>query len=157
MSTRIRVARNLSFFPLNPGGTRKTREDIAALMQKVFDGLNEDLAGQFYMHTVMTPKQVLQLVDSHFLFRGKDKMQAASGYHTDWPHGRGIFHSHAKEFILWVNEGDHLRIISMEKGGEIKQVFKRLSRGIAAIVEGIKRVTGKFDIFAHSRNDHMLP
>ena len=36
ISTRIRVARNLGFFPLNPGGTKQTRLDIAALMGKVF-------------------------------------------------------------------------------------------------------------------------
>lgn len=147
ISTRIRVARNLAFFPLNPGGSRETREEIASLMKKVFDTLNGDLAGQFYLHTTMTPEQTKQLVDDHFLFRGKDKMQAASGYHVNWPHGRGIFHSTAKEFILWVNEGDHLRIISMEKGGDVKRVFERLSRGIAAIEEGIRKVTNESTIF----------
>ena len=35
ISTRIRVARNLGFFPLNPGGTKETRLEIAALMGKV--------------------------------------------------------------------------------------------------------------------------
>ena len=147
ISTRVRVARNLAFFPLNPGGTKKTREDIASLMTKVFKELEGDLAGEFYLHTTMTPEQTQQLVDDHFLFRGKDKMQAASGYHADWPHGRGIFHSHAKEFIVWVNEGDHLRIISMEKGGDIKRIFERLSRGVAAIEQGIKRVTTESTIF----------
>lgn len=147
ISTRIRVARNLAFFPLNPGGTRQTREEIAGLMSKVFDTLEGDLAGQFYRHTTMTPEQTQQLVDDHFLFKGRDKMQAASGYHMHWPHGRGIFHSHAKEFILWVNEGDHLRIISMEKGGDVKRVFERLSRGITAIEEGLKKVSGHSTIF----------
>ena len=147
ISTRVRVARNLAFFPLNPGGTKKTREDIASLMAKVFKELEGDLAGEFYLHTTMTPEQTQQLVDDHFLFRGKDKMQAASGYHADWPHGRGIFHSHAKEFIVWVNEGDHLRIISMEKGGDIKRIFERLSRGVAAIEQGLKRVTTESTIF----------
>lgn len=147
ISTRIRVARNLAFFPLNPGGTRETREEIAGLMGKVFDTLEGDLAGQFYLHTTMTPEQTQQLVDDHFLFKGRDKLQAASGYHVHWPHGRGIFHSHAKEFILWVNEGDHLRIISMEKGGDVKRVFERLSRGITAIEVGLKKVTGHSTIF----------
>lgn len=147
ISTRIRVARNLAFFPLNPGGTKQTREEVASLMKNVCDELEGDLAGQFYLHTTMTPEQTKQLVDDHFLFRGRDKMQAASGYHVLWPHGRGIFHSNAKEFILWLNEGDHLRIISMEQGGDVKRVFERLSRGIAAIEEGLKKITGKSEIF----------
>jgi len=41
-------------------------------------------------------------------------MQASSGYHQDWPHGRGIFVAKDKKFLLWINEGDHIRIISME-------------------------------------------
>jgi protein-arginine kinase len=148
ISTRIRVARNLSFFPLNPGGTKETRLEIADLMEQVFAGLPDDLAGHFYRHTTMTPEETQQLIDDHFLFRGKDKMQAASGYHADWPHGRGIFVSHDKKFLLWINEGDHLRIISMEKGGNVKPVFERLSRGIKAIEDGLKRIKGIEHVFS---------
>jgi len=31
----------------------------------------------------------------------------------DWPEGRGIFHNEKKTFLVWVNEEDQLRIISM--------------------------------------------
>ena len=34
----------------------------------------------------------------------------------DWPEGRGIFHNIDKTFLVWVNEEDQLRIISMQKG-----------------------------------------
>ena len=60
-------------------------------------------------------------------------MQAASGYHEHWPHGRGVFLSDDKNFVMWINEGDHIRIISMEKGGDVKSVFDRLSRAVTAI------------------------
>merc|ERR1712146_260022 len=49
------------------------------------------------------------------------------------PEGRGIFHNAAKTFLLWVNEEDQMRIISMEKGGDVKGVFSRLARGIKAV------------------------
>jgi protein-arginine kinase len=147
ISTRIRVARNLNMYPLNPGGSKETIIEIADLMEKVFDTLSADLKGHFLRHTTMTPEQTQQLVDDHFLFRGKDKMQAASGYHSDWPHGRGIFHSESKEFLLWINEGDHLRIISMEKGGDVRRVFERLGRGINAIEESLKKITGQETVF----------
>jgi len=39
-----------------------------------------------------------------------------------WPTGRGIFHNAAKTFLVWVGEEDHLRIISMQKGGDIGKV-----------------------------------
>uniref|UniRef100_A0A7S1N1I5 Arginine kinase n=1 Tax=Eutreptiella gymnastica TaxID=73025 RepID=A0A7S1N1I5_9EUGL len=149
ISTRIRTARNLKMFPLNPGGTKETRLEIADLMEKVFATLEGDLAGKFYRHTSMTPGETQNLVDWHFLFRGKDKMQAASGYHADWPHGRGIFVSADEKFLLWINEGDHIRIISMEQGGDVKSVFSRLSRGVAAIEAGLKAVTGRDDVYMH--------
>ena len=147
VSTRVRVGRNLSFFPLNPAGSLETRLQIADLMEKVFATLEGDLAGTFFRHTTMTAEQTQQLIDDHLLFRGKDKLQAASGYHQHWPQGRGIFHSASKEFVVWVNEGDHLRIISMQNGSDVKKVFERLGRAITAIETGIKKITGRSEVF----------
>lgn len=39
-----------------------------------------------------------------------------------WPTGRGIYHNDKKTFLVWVNEEDHLRIISMQNGGNVGQV-----------------------------------
>jgi creatine kinase len=61
----------------------------------------------------------------------------------DWPEGRGIFHNEAKTFLVWVNEEDQLRIISMEKGGDVKKVFERLAAGIEAVEKSIKEESGK--------------
>lgn len=150
ISTRIRCARNLSFFPLNTCGTKQTREEIAELMEGVFSTFTGDLAGKFYRHTTMSEDEIKELVDKHFLFRGKDKMQAASGYHADWPHGRGIFVSNDEKFLMWLNEGDHLRIISMEQGGDIPSVFDRLGRGAAAVEKGLKEVTKRDEVYMSS-------
>lgn len=147
ISTRIRVARNLSMFPLNPGGTKESRLDIANMMEKVYATLEGDFQGDFFRHTTMSDEQRQGLIDDHFLFRGKDKMQAASGYHEHWPHGRGIFHNKSKTFVNWINEGDHLRIISMEQGGDVKGVFTRLAKGAHLITEGVKAITGKEEAF----------
>merc|ERR1719183_593272 len=149
LSTRIRIARNLAMFPLNPGGTRETREEIAALMQKVYDGIpdDSDLKGEFFLHTTMSDEQRQALIDGHQLFRGKDKMQAASGYHVAWPHGRGVFHNPEKSFVNWVNEGDHIRIISMQSDGDVEAVFSRLSAGAKAIEDGVRAQTGAEEVF----------
>jgi len=148
-STRIRIARNLSMFPLNPGGSRESREQVADLMAKVYARIpaDSDLAGEFFLHTDISDAKRQELIDDHFLFRGKDRMQAASGYHQYWPHGRGVYLNKAKTFINWVNEGDHLRIISMEMGGDVKAVFERLSAGAKVIEEGVKAITGIDEAF----------
>ena len=136
-------------FPLNPGGTRESREAIADLMERVYATFpaESDLAGNFYRHTTMSDAQRQSLIDDHFLFRGGDRMQAASGYHDHWPHGRGVFLNHAKTFVNWVNEGDHLRIISMQKGGDVKAVFSRLSQAAKDIEDGVRTISGADEVF----------
>jgi len=42
ISTRIRVGRNLSLFPLNPGGTLQSRLDISNLMENVYNNFSEE-------------------------------------------------------------------------------------------------------------------
>jgi protein-arginine kinase len=42
-----------------------------------------------------------------------------------------------KTFIIWVNEEDHLRIISLQKGCNIKQVYNRLVKGIEKLQKSI--------------------
>jgi protein-arginine kinase len=140
ISTRIRLARNLAMFPLNPGGTRDSREAVSHLMQRVYSDIKDhDLAGEYRELVDVPDADREDLIDKHLLFRGKDKMQAASGYHEHWPHGRGFFLNPARTFINWINEGDHLRIVSMQQGGDVAAVFRRLASGVAAIEEGVRK------------------
>ena len=76
-----------------------------------------------------------QLIADHFLFKGGDKYLESCGLERDWPEARGIFHNDAKTFLVWVNEEDQLRIISMQNGSNIRQVFERLSIAAAKIEE----------------------
>ena len=46
-----------------------------------------------------------------------------------------------------LNEGDHVRIISMRPGGDVKAVFALLSKGAKMIEDGVKTVTGKETAF----------
>jgi len=74
-----------------------------------------------------------QLVADHFLFKEGDRFLKACNLNRDWPSGRGIFHNYAKTFLIWVNEEDQLRLISMQRGSGIHEVFDRLCRGVASI------------------------
>merc|ERR1712046_20603 len=75
----------------------------------------------------MSKKDQQQLIDDHFLFKEGDKFLESCGLNRDWPSGRGIFHNEKKTFLVWVNEEDQLRIISMQPGSNIGQVFQRLA------------------------------
>ena len=86
----------------------------------------------------MTEAQQNQLIADHFLFKEGDRFLDACGLNRDWPEGRGIFHNNDKTFLVWVNEEDQLRIISMQQGADIGAVFTRLSKA-AAHIESVAR------------------
>merc|ERR1712224_599433 len=142
-STRIRVGRSIDGFGLSPGITREQRLGVENLMKKAFANLTGDLAGTYYPLTGMNEQVRQQLVDDHFLFVSGDPNLKVAGMERDWPEGRGIFHNAAKTFLLWVNEEDQTRIISTQKGGDVKGVFERLARGIKAVEESVKAESGK--------------
>jgi len=142
-SCRIRVGRSIQGFGLSPGITKQQRIDVEALMKNAFAKLEGDLAGSYYALTGMEEGVRQQLVDDHFLFVSGDPNLKVAGMERDWPEGRGIFHNEAKTFLVWVNEEDQLRIISMQKGGDVKGVFERLAKGIAAVGESVKAECGK--------------
>merc|ERR1719193_2727818 len=142
-STRIRVGRSIEGFGLSPGITKEQRLEVENLMKSAFANLEGDLAGKYYPLTGMDEKDRQQLVDDHFLFVSGDKNLITAGMERDWPEGRGIFHNKDKTFLVWVNEEDQLRIISMEMGGDVKGVFGRLARGIKAVGDSVKAESGK--------------
>jgi len=142
-STRIRVGRNLEGFGLSPGILKEHRLEFESLMKNAFAKLTGDLAGQYYPLTGMDEAVRQKLVDDHFLFMSGDRNLISAGMERDWPEGRGIFHNNDKTFLVWVNEEDQLRIISMQQGSDVKQVFDRLVRGINAVEASIKAECGK--------------
>merc|ERR1712223_157755 len=142
-SCRIRVGRSIQGFGLSPGITKQQRVDVEALMKNAFAKLEGDLAGNHYPLTGMDEAVRQQLVDDHFLFMSGDPNLKVAGKERDWPEVRGIFHNEAKTSLVWVNEEDQLRIISMQKGGDVKGVFERLARGIKTVQDSVKAESGK--------------
>merc|ERR1712099_142380 len=138
-SVRIRVGRSIQGFGLSPGITKQQRVDMEKLMVGAFAKFAGDLSGNYYPLTGMDEGVRQQLVDDHFLFMSGDPNLKVAGMERDWPEGRGIFHNDAKTFLIWINEEDQLRIISMQKGGDVKGVFERLARGIKAVGDSVKK------------------
>merc|ERR1712142_471173 len=142
-SARIRVGRSIDGFGLSPGITKDQRLGVESLMKSATSTFSGDLAGKYYPLTGMDEKVRQQLVDDHFLFVSGDRNLTVAGMERDWPEGRGIFHNDEKTFLIWVNEEDQLRIISMQKGGDVRAVFERLAKGINAVEESVLKESGK--------------
>jgi len=82
------------------------------------------------------------LVKDHIMFKdmAADTYLASAGIASDWPYGRGCYVSADKQFIVWVGEEDHLRIMCMKKGTILNEVFDRLNSGLKTM----ESVSGKF-------------
>jgi len=82
------------------------------------------------------------------LFQEPDStLLLSSGMGRHWPDARGIFHNNAKNFFVWLNEEDHMRIVSMQKGDDIKEVVARFIRAC----NGVQKVlTAEGFDFMHS-------
>merc|ERR1712072_1580000 len=132
-------------YPLGPGVSKEQRLEIMNKVVQACETFEGDLKGTFYPLLGMDKATQDQLIADHFLFKEGDRFLQACNLNRDWPHGRGIFHNDAKTFLVWVNEEDQLRIISMQQGAGIAEVFDRLSRAAAHIETVVK--------FAH--DDHL--
>lgn len=113
VSTRIRVARNLDGYPLGTFISTAQRDQVEKHATKAFKTFQGELSGTYYSLESLSESQRKQLIADHFLFKEGDRFLEAAGLNRDWPKSRGIFHNAAKTFLVWVNEEDQFRIISM--------------------------------------------
>ncbi|KAK0153387.1 Creatine kinase U-type, mitochondrial [Merluccius polli] len=167
LSSRVRTGRSIRGLSLPPACTRAERREVERVVVDALAGLSADLAGKYYSLTQMTDKEQQQLIDvsspeplqsessygepyavveqDHFLFdKPVSPLLTCAGMARDWPDARGIWHNNEKTFLVWINEEDHTRVISMEKGGNMKRVFERFCRGLKEVERMIQEKGWEF-------------
>merc|ERR1719150_3196402 len=102
------------------------------------DFKDDNLKGKYFPLAGMDEQTRKQLVADHFLFKKGDRFLESAGINNFWPKGRGIFFNDNKTFLVWINEEDQLRIISMEQGGNVKSVFNRLEKAVNVLCEKLE-------------------
>lgn len=132
-STRIRAARNLAAYPLGAAISAAGREAVEQEVRGAVDAFTDDLAGTYLSLPRLAPAKKQALVDAHWLFKDGDRFLDAAGLTRDWPQNRGIFRSDDRKTLIWVNEEDHLRIIAMEQGGDVRGVLERFRCTLAGL------------------------
>jgi len=141
VSTRVRVGRTVKGFPMAGKLTKEKRLELEQRIKEALSTLDGDLAGTYRSLVDMTKEEKEALIEEHILYNdADDKYLRSAGGYNDWPTGRGIYMNNDKNFIVWVNEEDHIRIISMQKGASLKQVWGRLVRAIHAMETRIEFV-----------------
>ena len=96
------------------------RVGVENLMKKAFANLKDDLSGSNCLLTGMKEQVRHQLAVDHFLFMCGDPNLKGAGMERVW------------------QEEDQLRIISMEKVGDVREGFDRLACGIKAVRDSMK-------------------
>jgi len=153
VSARVRVGRNLENFPLPGAMTKAQRLELEGLMIEVFETLQgrAPFDGQYLSLSPGSPRAIGEAeyqrrVRAHQMFKDMrgDPYLTAAGIASDWPFGRGMYASRAEDFLIWVGEEDHLRIVAMHKGGDLAALLAKLH-------DGLERLDGLVPAYAHSR------
>lgn len=137
VSTRVRCGRSMEGYAFNPCLTEANYKEMEEKVSSTLSALEGELKGKFYPLTGMEKAVQQQLIDDHFLFKEGDRFLQSANACRYWPSGRGIYHNDNKTFLVWCNEEDHLRIISMQMGGDLGQVYRRL---VTAVNDIEKRI-----------------
>ncbi|EHB03868.1 Creatine kinase U-type, mitochondrial [Heterocephalus glaber] len=111
--------------------TRAERQEVEHVVVDALSGLKGDLAGRYYRVSEMTEAEQQHLTDDHFLFdKPVSPLLTAAG---DWPDAHEIWHNNEKSSLIWVNKENHMRVFSIEKGGNMKRVFERFCRALKEV------------------------
>merc|ERR1712139_67114 len=157
ISTRVRTGRSISGFPLPTSISADQRKELEGIVVGALARLQGNLKGDYYSlsgSTTYAPKPngidkatEERLIKDHFLFQEPDEPMLLSWrMERDWPNARGIYHNSDKTALVWVNEEDHLRIISMQKGYNIRAVFDRFANLVKAVEGACKGVGRSLEI-----------
>jgi len=152
VSTRIRAGRSVDGLALPPSTDRKQRRKVESLLSGALSSMEGELAGKYYPLGGMTKAEEDKMQGEGFLFQKPtpNNVLHNCGAARDWPDGRGIYHNIDKTFLVWINEEDHMRCISMQMGGNVKSVFARFADAINK-VEGSLNKSG----FGYAHDEHL--
>jgi len=145
LSSRVRTGRSIKGISLPPHCTRAERRKVESISNKILDGFTGEFKGKYYPLSKMTDAEQDQLIADHFLFdKPVSPLLTCAGMARDWPDGRGIWHNDEKSFLVWISEEDHLRVISMQKDNNIKEVFRRFCEGLTKFEDAMMKDGHKF-------------
>jgi len=144
LTSRCRTGRSVRGFKLPPVTDFEERRKVEALVVKALLTMEGDLKGDYFpLHgsqsyapkpNGMSKEKEEELRQAGNLFQEPDStLLLSSGCGRHWPDARGIFHNDDANLFVWINEEDQMRIVSMEKGDDIKSIITRFAKGTSQI------------------------
>ncbi|XP_053398191.1 arginine kinase-like [Mercenaria mercenaria] len=166
-SNRITVRRNLAKYGFPPTTTNEERKAIETMTVNALKALSGDLKGTYYPLPNMRQELYKPMAEVFPLAHDDPYMlsdiliyslplfvqlQNKNDYdvyfsekrdadiYRDWPTGRGIFLNDKKDFLVFLNEEDHLNIVSMQIGGNVAAVWRKLNKGLVPLEKSLNFV-----------------
>jgi len=144
-SCRIRTGRSIRGLGLPTSCTRAERREVENIFKKVVARWTGDLKGTYRSLCDMEEAEIEKWISEHLLYdKPVSPLLISSGMARDWPDGRGFFVNEEKTLVIWVNEEDHCRIVSMQQGEQgtgghdMVKVFERFCTAIDAVEAEMK-------------------
>jgi len=145
-SCRIRTGRSIRGISLPTSCTRAERREVEKIFKTVVGRFTGDLQGTYRSLSEMEDAEIEKWIDEHLLYdKPVSPLLISSGMARDWPDGRGFFVNEANTLVIWVNEEDHCRIISMQQGdqgtggNDMMKVFERFCTAINTVENEMKK------------------
>jgi protein arginine kinase len=114
LSSRVRLARNITTFPFPPVADTDTREKVLAYVKTAIDKTEKLKHGCFCNSGELSTLDMSFLMERHLISPEFSKAQSA----------RGIFIDRDESVSIMVNEEDHLRIQAIKSGLDIKSSWE---------------------------------
>jgi creatine kinase len=146
--TRMRASRCLSGYPFSPVISRAQRRQVETILVECLEDFKKDgyFAGTYNSVMDMTNMQHGEYKQRHLIFQDPTEYTVAAGLGRDWPDARGLYLNNPDkpELMIWCNSEDHFRIVAMKKGGNVLEVFTRLSQALTNLESSLEKQGHKF-------------
>ena len=131
LSCRVLAGRSIRGFPFLPHCTRAERRGVESVVKECVCNMPHPYKGSYYSLKEIDLGDLEYLSKRRFLFdKSVSPSVVAARVTRDWPDARGLWLNRDENFMAWINEEDHVRLISMEDGGDLKSAFERYCLGV---------------------------
>ncbi len=125
-STRVRVARSVNGFNFTNNIDLAERRLLEKKVLSSLGYLGDKFAGEYRSFQNLNETEIGSIARAGLFFSKGDRFQESAGFNVDYPACRGIFASHDRRLRIWLNEEDHLRVISQAADSNLSAVFNHL-------------------------------
>ena len=146
LSLQLSVRRNIRGLSLPPACSRAERRRVEDMLAAVFVNLSGELRGRYTRKESTLDSKCADVLAYPNPIEGS--LMHVSGCARDWPDARGVFFEDRGKLAVWVNELDHMRIVTSDTENAVL-MFSRLCKVLKAIEAGLNQQGAEYMFDEH--------